>query len=113
MIKLILADMDGTLLPFGSRVGSERTHSAILSALDAGIACGPASGRDYADLAVRGGFYTLGSWEASAASRYIKRYKNSGRFNKQFSNLKTGEKGEPDYFKQSNFRIQRTHSQDP
>ncbi len=26
---------------------------------------------DYADLAVRGGFYTLGSWEASAASRYI------------------------------------------
>ena len=35
MIKLILADMDGTLLPFGSRVVSERTHSAILSALDA------------------------------------------------------------------------------
>ena len=29
---------------------------------------------EYADLAVRGGFYTLGSWEASAASRYIKRY---------------------------------------
>ena len=43
--------MDGTLLPFGSRVVSERTHSAILSALDAGIAFGPASGRDYADLA--------------------------------------------------------------
>ena len=36
---------------------------------------------DYADLAVRGGFYTLGSWEASAASRYIKRYKYSGSFN--------------------------------
>lgn len=51
MIKLILADMDGTLLPFGSRVVSERTHSAILSALDAGITFGPASGRDYADLA--------------------------------------------------------------
>lgn len=51
LIKLILADMDGTLLPFGSRVVSERTHSAILSALDAGIAFGPASGRDYADLA--------------------------------------------------------------
>lgn len=51
MIKLILADMDGTLLPFGSRVVSERTHRAILSALDAGIAFGPASGRDYVDLA--------------------------------------------------------------
>ena len=43
--------MDGTLLPFGSRAVSERTHSAILSALDADIAFGPASGRDYADLA--------------------------------------------------------------
>ena len=68
---------------------------------------------DYADVAVRGGFYTLGSWEASAASRYIKRYKYSGSFNMQYSNIKTGEKGEPDYIKQSNFRIQWTHSQDP
>ena len=68
---------------------------------------------EYADLAVRGGFYTLGSWEASAASRYIKRYKYSGSFNMQYSNVKTGEKGEDDYIKQSNFRIQWTHSQDP
>ena len=68
---------------------------------------------DYADLALRGGFYTLGSWEASAASRYIKRYKYSGSFNMQYSNVKTGEKGEPDYIKQSNFRVQWTHSQDP
>ena len=67
---------------------------------------------DYADLALRGGFYTLGSWEASAASRYIKRYKYSGSFNIQFSNVKTGEKGEPDYIKQNNFRVQWTHSQD-
>ena len=68
---------------------------------------------DYAALAVRGGFYTLGSWEASAASRYYNRYKYSGSFNMQYSNIKTGEKGEPDYIKQSNFRIQWTHSQDP
>ena len=68
---------------------------------------------DHADLALRGGFYTLGSWEASAASRYIKRYKYSGSFNMQYSNVKTGEKGEPDYLKQSNFRIQWSHSQDP
>ncbi len=68
---------------------------------------------EYADLALRGGFYTLGSWEASAASRYIKRYKYSGSFNMQYSNIKTGEKGEPDYIKQSNFRLQWTHSQDP
>ncbi|MBQ2727865.1 MAG: LPS-assembly protein LptD, partial [Alistipes sp.] len=67
---------------------------------------------DHADLAVRGGFYTLGSWEASAASRYIKRYKYSGSFNLQYSNIKTGEKGEPDYISQKNFRVQWSHSQD-
>ena len=68
---------------------------------------------DHADLAVRGGFYTLGSWEASAASRYVKRYKYSGSLNFQYANVKTGEKGEPDYIKQKNFRLQWTHSQDP
>ncbi|MEG2369813.1 MAG: putative LPS assembly protein LptD [Alistipes sp.] len=68
---------------------------------------------DHLDLAVRGGIYTLGSWEASAASRYIKRYKYSGSFNAEYSNIKTGEKGEPDFIQQSNFRIQWTHAQDP
>jgi len=68
---------------------------------------------DHADLAIRGGFYTLGSWEASAASRYIKRYKYSGSFNMQYSSIKTGEKGEPDFIKQKNFRIQWAHQQDP
>ena len=68
---------------------------------------------EHADLAVRGGFYTLGSWELSAASRYIKRYKYSGSFNLQYSNIKTGEKGEPDFIKQKNFRIQWAHQQDP
>ncbi len=67
---------------------------------------------EHADLAVRGGIYTLGSWEASAASRYIKRYKYSGSFNLQYSSIKTGEKGEPDYIKQKNFRIQWAHQQD-
>ncbi|MBQ5353537.1 MAG: LPS-assembly protein LptD, partial [Alistipes sp.] len=33
------------------------------------------------DLALTGGFYTLGSWEVNAASRYIKRYKYSGNLN--------------------------------
>ena len=68
---------------------------------------------DHMDLAVRGGIYTLGSWEASAQSRYIKRYKYSGNLAAQFSSIKTGEKGEPDYIKQNNFRLQWTHTQDP
>ncbi|MCH5331787.1 MAG: LPS-assembly protein LptD, partial [Alistipes sp.] len=65
------------------------------------------------DLALRGGIYTLGSWEASATSHYIKRYKYTGNFNINFANVKHGEKGEPDYVKQNNLRIQWTHSQDP
>ena len=67
----------------------------------------------HADLAIRGGIYTLGSWELSAASRYIKRYKFSGNLSANFASVKHGEKGEPDYIKQNNFRIQWTHTQDP
>ncbi|MCH5334598.1 MAG: LPS-assembly protein LptD [Alistipes sp.] len=65
------------------------------------------------DLALRGGFYTLGSWEAKASSRYVKRYKYSGSFNAEYSSIRTGEKGMPDFINQSNFRLQWTHSQDP
>lgn len=68
---------------------------------------------DRMDLTLRGGIYTLGSWEASAVSRYVKRYKYSGNLNFQYSNIKVGEKGEPDYIKQSNFSFKWTHQQDP
>lgn len=68
---------------------------------------------DHMDLELRGGIYTLGSWEASAKSRYIKRYKYNGSLSAQYSSIRTGEKGEPDYIKQNNFRIQWTHTQDP
>ena len=65
------------------------------------------------DLALTGGIYTLGSWEVSASSRYVKRYKYRGNLNFDFSSVKTGDKGEPDYIKQNNFRFTWTHSQDP
>ena len=65
------------------------------------------------DLAVTGGFYTLGSWEVNASSRYVKRYKYSGKVNFDFSCVKTGDKGEADYVKQNNFKFTWTHSQDP
>ena len=65
------------------------------------------------DLALTGGFYTLGSWEVSASSRYAKRYKYSGNVNFDFSAIKTGDKGEPDYISQNNFKFTWTHSQDP
>ncbi len=65
------------------------------------------------DLAITGGIYTLGSWEVNASSRYTKRYKYRGNVNFDFSAIKTGDKGEPDYIKQNNFRFTWTHSQDP
>ena len=67
---------------------------------------------DYIDLTLTGGIYTLGSWEAAASSRYIKRYKYSGSFSADFSKVRFGDKGSPDYTNQSNFRIQWTHTQD-
>ena len=44
-VKLILTDIDGTILPYGNARVSERTVAAIHAALDAGIVTGPASGR--------------------------------------------------------------------
>ncbi len=46
-IKLILTDIDGTILPYGKKVVSERCVEAFRSALSAGILVGPASGRFY------------------------------------------------------------------
>ena len=47
-VKLILTDIDGTILPRGRSRVSERTVAAFHAALDAGICVGPASGRSYA-----------------------------------------------------------------
>lgn len=47
-VKLVLTDIDGTVLPRGEKAVSPRTVAAFHAALDAGIAVGPASGRGYA-----------------------------------------------------------------
>ena len=44
-IKLILSDIDGTLLPRGQKELSPRVFEAFHAALDAGLAVGPATGR--------------------------------------------------------------------
>ncbi|MBS5865448.1 MAG: HAD family phosphatase [Coriobacteriaceae bacterium] len=51
MIKLVLTDMDGTVVPFGKMSVSDRTIAAAHKLLDAGIAFGPATGRLSFDLA--------------------------------------------------------------
>jgi len=68
---------------------------------------------DYVDLAVRGEFYTKGSWGLSARSAYRKRYKYSGGIDAAYQLTKWGEKGFDDYSVSKAFRINWTHSQDP
>ncbi len=65
------------------------------------------------DLAVRGGVYTLGSWEAEATTQYMKRYKHQGSFKFFFSDVRVGEPLSPDYIKENNFQLNWQHTQDP
>lgn len=46
-IKLILTDIDGTILPYGKKAVTRRCVDAFHAAMDAGILVGPASGRFY------------------------------------------------------------------
>lgn len=68
---------------------------------------------DYADLALTGEFYTRGGWGITAQSNYAKRYKFHGNFNLSYLVTVNGEKGDKDYSKMNNFRIQWSHAQDP
>lgn len=46
-MRLIFTDIDGTILPWGGSVVSDRTIAAFHAALEAGCVVGPASGRSY------------------------------------------------------------------
>ncbi len=67
---------------------------------------------DYIDLALTGEIYTRGSWGVTAQSTYAKRYKYSGNFNISYLKTIYGDKGQPDYSKQTNFQVQWSHTQD-
>ena len=64
------------------------------------------------DLKLLGEIYTQGSWGLSAASNYRKRYRYSGSFYFSYQDTRTGDKGMPDYAKQTSFKIQWSHRQD-
>lgn len=64
------------------------------------------------DLKLIGEVYTQGSWGVSLASNYRKRYKYSGSFLASFQDTRTGDKGLPDYARQTSFKIQWSHRQD-
>lgn len=51
MIKLVLSDMDNTLIPFGHQFVSPRTIDAIHACQEQGVDFGPTTGRDRSELA--------------------------------------------------------------
>ncbi|MDY3979924.1 MAG: putative LPS assembly protein LptD [Tidjanibacter sp.] len=67
---------------------------------------------DYLDLKLLAGIYTLGSWEASAASTYTVRYKFRGSVSANYANTIIGDKGSSDYKNTNNFKLTWQHSQD-
>ena len=68
---------------------------------------------DKMDLKLIGEIYTKGSWGLSGASNYRKRYKYSGSIHASYQNTINGEKNMPDYQKQTSFKVQWSHRQDP
>nr|MBD5377455.1 LPS-assembly protein LptD [Bacteroides sp.] len=64
------------------------------------------------DLALTGEVYTKGSWGLAARSNYVKRYRFSGAFNLSYITSIYGDKGMPDYSKQTNFQVTWSHTQD-
>ncbi len=67
---------------------------------------------DYADIAVVGGVYTLGSWQMGATSNYALRYKFRGNFSFDYARDKFGEPGSADFLEQTSTSLRWTHSQD-
>lgn len=67
---------------------------------------------DNVDLALKGELYTKGSWGLSAHSNYVKRYKFRGSFDISYITTIMGDKGLPDYSKQTNFQVIWSHAMD-
>lgn len=67
---------------------------------------------DYFDFKAMASIYSLGSWDISGSSKYRLRYKYSGNFSAKYMENITGDKGQPDYSKRKDFRINWSHRQD-
>ena len=67
---------------------------------------------DRMDLKLTGEVYTKGSWGFRAATNYRKRYRYSGSFDFSYQDTRNGDKGMPDYTKETSFRVQWSHRQD-
>ena len=68
---------------------------------------------EHMDLTLLGSIYTYGSWELSAESQYVQRYKYSGRISGRYAKTVIGEPGDANYVNSPSFQLQWTHQQDP
>lgn len=67
---------------------------------------------DYFDLAVKGDYYTNGSFGFRAETTYSVRYRFQGRLNFNYENVIQSQRGFPDFSQQRVFNLQWSHSQD-
>ena len=68
---------------------------------------------DFWDAKLLGTIYTRGSYTASAAANYLKRYKYGGNINLTYASTKLGIEGTAQNKPQKNFHINWNHSQNP
>ena len=67
---------------------------------------------DYFDLALRGDFYSKGSYGVKANTNYTKRYGYTGFLGLSFAQIKISEKEFPDYRNTQDFFVKWQHAQD-
>ena len=66
---------------------------------------------DYMDLALTSDYYTKGGYNLNSRFRYLKRYDFTGNLETSYSNLHRGEKTDPDYNEQKDWRLRYVHNQ--
>ncbi|WP_340202338.1 putative LPS assembly protein LptD [Ascidiimonas sp. W6] len=67
---------------------------------------------DYFDLAIKGDYYTNGSFGFRAETSYAVRYRFQGRLNFNYENVLQSQRGFPDFSQQRVFNLQWSHTQD-
>ena len=67
---------------------------------------------EYWDVKFYGNIYTYGSWSFNVNPTYRKRYKYNGNLNFSIQENKLNDKGDPDYSRSRNYRINWSHNVD-
>lgn len=67
---------------------------------------------DYWDVTFMGSIYSYGGWTFNVSPNYYKRYRYTGRLSFDMQTFKSHFKGDPDYLKNTSYRIMWSHSTD-